>query len=155
MATPSSPISFGSSEDKKSLEENLVLCPKFDANGLIPALAMDATTKEPLMLAYMNAESLKMTLELGEAVYYSRSRQEIWHKGATSGHVQKIREIRTDCDQDALILYVEQIGAGACHTGRSTCFYRSVDLESGTDPVALKLTETDLTFDPDAVYGKK
>ena len=155
MATPSTTITFGSCDDKKSLEENPILAPKFDSNGLIPALAMDATTKEPLMLAYMNAESLKMTLDLGEAVYYSRSRQEIWHKGATSGHVQKIHEIRTDCDQDALILYVEQIGAGACHTGRSTCFYRSVDLESGKDPVALKFTETDLSFDPDAVYGKK
>jgi phosphoribosyl-AMP cyclohydrolase len=155
MPTPPNPISFGSCADKKALEENPVFAPKFDANGLIPALAMDATTKEPLMLAYMNAESLKMTLDLGEAVYYSRSRQEIWHKGATSGHVQKIHEIRTDCDQDALILYVEQIGAGACHTGRSTCFYRSVDLPSGKDPVALKFTETDLTFDPNAVYGKK
>ncbi len=148
-------ITLGSRDDKKAIEEKPVFAPKFDADGLIPALAMDATTKEPLMLAYMNEQSLLMTLDLGEAVYYSRSRQEIWHKGATSGHVQKIVEIRTDCDQDALILYVEQIGAGACHTGRSTCFYRSVDLESSTDPAALRFTETDLTFDPDAVYGKK
>ena len=154
METSPTPITFGSCPDKKSLEENPVLAPKFDANGLIPALAMDATTKEPLMLAYMNAESLKMTLQLGEAVYYSRSRQEIWHKGATSGHVQKIHEIRTDCDQDALILYVDQLGAGACHTGRSTCFYRAVDLSQGTDPAALRFTETDLTFDPDEVYNK-
>ena len=153
--SPTTNISFGSRDDKKSLEENPTFAPKFDADGLIPALAMDATTKEPLMLAYMNEESLKMTLQLGEAVYYSRSRQEIWHKGATSGHVQKIKEIRTDCDQDALILYVEQIGAGACHTGRSTCFYRAVELAEGTDPVALKFTETDLTFDPNAVYGSK
>ena len=107
------------------------------------------------MLAYMNEQSLLQTLELGEAVYYSRSRQEIWHKGATSGHVQKIVEIRTDCDQDALILYVEQIGAGACHTGRSTCFYRAVDLESSKHPAALKFTETDLSFNPEAIYGKK
>lgn len=154
MGTPSTSITFGPREDKKALEEKPVFAPKFDADGLIPALAMDAKTKEPLMLAYMNETSLKMTLELGEAVYYSRSRQEIWHKGATSGHIQKITEIRTDCDQDALILYVEQIGAGACHTGRSTCFYRAVDLSQGTAPAALKFTETDLTFDPDAVYNK-
>jgi len=154
METPSTPITFGSCANKKELEENPVFAPKFDSNGLIPALAMDATTKEPLMLAYMNAESLKMTLELGEAVYYSRSRQEIWHKGATSGHVQKVQEIRTDCDQDALIIYVEQLGAGACHTGRSTCFYRAVDLSQGTDPAALAFTETELTFNPDDVYKK-
>ena len=107
------------------------------------------------MLAYMNEESLLKTLELNEAVYYSRSRQEIWHKGATSGHTQKIIEICTDCDQDALILYVEQIGAGACHTGRNSCFYRSVDLDSGKDPAALRFTETDLSFNPESIYGKK
>ena len=107
------------------------MAPKFDDNGLIPAVAMDAETKEPLMLAYMNKQSLLMTLELGEAVYYSRSRQEIWHKGATSGHTQKVKEIRTDCDQDALIIYVEQLGAGACHTGRNSCFYRKVNLDDG------------------------
>ena len=150
-----STITFGSRDDKKSIEENAIFAPKFDANGLIPALAMDATTKEPLMLAYMNEESLRMTIHLGEAVYYSRSRQEIWHKGATSGHVQKIREIRTDCDQDALILYVDQIGAGACHTGRSTCFYRSVALASQKNPTSLTFTETDLSFDPNDVYGGK
>jgi phosphoribosyl-AMP cyclohydrolase len=148
-------ITFGSRDDKKIVEEKPVFAPKFDSDGLIPAMAMDATSKEPLMLAYMNEQSLKMTLELGEAVYYSRSRQEIWHKGLTSGHVQKIREIRTDCDQDALILYVDQIGAGACHTGRSTCFYRSVHLADGQTPAALKFTETDLTFDPASVYGDK
>ena len=96
-----------------------------------------------------------MTLELNEAVYYSRSRQEIWHKGATSGHIQKVVEIRTDCDQDALILYVEQIGAGACHTGRNSCFYRSVDLTNGRDHAALRFTKADLTFNPESIYGKK
>ena len=78
------------------------------------------------MLAYMNAESLALTLELGEAVYWSRSRREIWHKGKTSGQVQKVVEIRTDCDQDALVVYVEQMGGGCCHTGRNDCFYRKV-----------------------------
>lgn len=147
-------ITFGAREDKKALEEKTVFAPKFDADGLIPAVAMDAASKEPLMLAYMNAESLKMTLERGEAVYFSRSRQEIWHKGATSGHVQKVVEIRTDCDQDALVLYVEQQGDGACHTGRRTCFYRAVDLENGTCPAALKFTGADRSFDPEQVYGK-
>ena len=145
---------FGNRDSKKDVEELPVFAPKFDENGLIPALAMDSETHEPLMLAYMNEESLKMTLKLGEAVYYSRSRQEIWHKGATSGHTQKVKEIRTDCDQDAIILYVDQLGAGACHTGRSTCFYRVVDLDKGTDPTAMSFTETDLTFDPNSVYGK-
>ncbi len=143
---------FAPRPEKKELDEALLFTPKFDADGLIPALALDAETREPLMLAYMNEDSLKKTLKLGEAVYYSRSRQELWHKGATSGHVQKIREIRTDCDQDALILYVEQIGSGACHTGRRTCFYRLVS--SGSSPVALELVE-EKTFDPDEVYGKK
>ncbi len=125
MSTPFQP--FPTASDKKELEEGLVLAPKWDRDGLVPAVAIDATTREPLMLAYMNAESLRMTLDKGEAVYWSRSRREIWHKGATSGQVQRIVEIRTDCDQDALILYVEQAGGGCCHTGRSTCFYRRVE----------------------------
>ena len=149
-----SAITLGQRGDKSELEEKKVFAPKFDADGLIPAVAMDATTKEPLMLAYMNEKSLLMTLELGQAVYYSRSRQEIWHKGATSGHVQKVQEIFTDCDQDALILYVDQIGAGACHTGRNTCFYRKVDLNESRDPAGLGFTNDDRTFDPKAVYGK-
>jgi phosphoribosyl-AMP cyclohydrolase len=148
-------VTLGTRTDKKEVEERPIFAPKFDADGLIPAMAIDASTKEPLMLAYMNEESLLKTLELNEAVYYSRSRQEIWHKGATSGHTQKIIEICTDCDQDALILYVEQIGAGACHTGRNSCFYRSVDLDSGKDPAALRFTETDLSFNPESIYGKK
>ena len=120
-------ITLGKRGDKFALEEKNVFAPKFDADGLIPAVAMDATTKEPLMLAYMNEKSLLMTLELGEAVYYSRSRQTIWHKGATSGEFQKIISIRTDCDQDALIVEVEQQGGGCCHTKRPSCFYRTVE----------------------------
>lgn len=142
---------FAPRGDKKAIEEELQLAPKFDSDGLIPAMALDAQTREPLMLAYMNAESLQLTLEKGEAVYWSRSRQEIWHKGATSGHVQRIKEIRTDCDQDALVLYVEQVGAGACHTGRSGCFYRRIDGPDGS----MSLTEQDRKFDPEAVYGKE
>ena len=144
---------FAPRGDKKSLEEGLAFSPKFDADGLVPAVAMDAQTRQPLMLAYMNAESLRMTLEIGEAVYYSRSRQEIWHKGATSGHTQKVKEILTDCDQDAIILYVDQQGSGACHTGRSGCFYRRV--LTGEKAGQMELAEEGLAFDPDAVYGKK
>lgn len=139
-------------KDKAQIEESSEFAPKFDAEGLIPAMAIDSATNEPLMLAYMNAESLRLTLELGEAVYWSRSRSEIWHKGKTSGHAQKIVEIRTDCDQDALILVVEQIGAGACHTGRNSCFYRKI--VPGT-PSALAFTQSNLSFDPSAIYGKK
>jgi phosphoribosyl-AMP cyclohydrolase len=112
--------------DKNQIENGREFAPKFDENGLIAAMAFDVHTREPLMLAWMNQESLKMTLEKGEAVYWSRSRKEIWHKGATSGQIQKIIEMRTDCDQDALVLYVEQAGGGACHTGRNSCFYRTV-----------------------------
>lgn len=139
---------------KAELEEALDFAPKFDADGLIPALAMDATTKEPLMLAYMNAESLRRTLEIGEAVYWSRSRQEFWHKGATSGHTQRILEIRTDCDQDALILMVEQIGAGACHTGRTSCFYRKVLPTTPGETAKLQWIDAEKSFDPATVYAK-
>jgi phosphoribosyl-AMP cyclohydrolase len=139
---------------KAELEEGVDFAPKFDGDGLIPAMAMDATTREPLMLAYMNAESLRRTLEIGEAVYWSRSRQEFWHKGATSGHIQRIVEIRTDCDQDALVLFVEQIGAGACHTGRNSCFYRKVTSSAGGLNSKLEPTGLGKSFDPDQVYGK-
>ena len=113
---------------KVNVEKGVEFAPKFDQNGLIPALAMDHVTHEPLMLAYMNAESLRMTMELGEAVYYSRSRQEIWHKGATSGQIQKIVEMRVDCDQDCLwIKVLPQGDGGACHVGFRSCFYRVVE----------------------------
>ena len=132
---------------KVNVEKGVEFAPKFDQNGLIPALAMDHITHEPLMLAYMNAESLRMTMELGEAVYYSRSRQEIWHKGATSGHVQKVKQILVDCDQDALIVLVDQCGAGACHTGHHSCFYRSVpfgdELKAQPQGGAVTLREAD------------
>lgn len=145
---------FATRGDKGQIEEGLDFTPKFDNDGLIPALAMDAKTREPLMLAYMNAESLRQTLEIGEAVYWSRSRQEMWHKGATSGHIQKVLEIRTDCDQDALILMVEQIGAGACHSGRNSCFYRKVEPSKAGETAKLVFTEDEKSFNPDEVYGK-
>jgi len=123
---PLSAYQFGTRDSKLTIEEDLTFAPKFDDHGLIAAMAVDAETNEPLMLAYMNEESLRMTLQLGQAVYYSRSRQTLWHKGATSGEFQEVLEIRTDCDQDALILKVNQRGGGCCHTKRATCFYRKV-----------------------------
>ena len=98
---------------------------KFDASGLIPAIVQDAETKEVLMLAYMNQESLQLTMEKGETVFWSRSRMELWHKGATSGNVQQVVEIRVDCDQDTLLIRVHPAGP-ACHTGNQTCFFRDI-----------------------------
>ncbi len=140
---------------KAEIEEGGDFAPKFDRDGLIPAMAVDAATNEPLMLAYMNAESLRRTLEIGEAVYWSRSRQEMWHKGATSGHTQKVVEIRTDCDQDALVVVVEQHGAGACHTGRNSCFYRKIVPGGEGGGAKLEMTGGERAFDPAAVYGKR
>jgi phosphoribosyl-AMP cyclohydrolase len=145
---------FAPRGNKTEIEEGTAFSPKFAGDGLIPALAIDATTREPLMLAYMNAESLRRTLEIGEAVYWSRSRNEYWHKGATSGHIQRIVEIRTDCDQDALVLLVEQVGAGACHSGRESCFYRRVVTEPATGMAKLEFTHAGLSFDPEKVYAK-
>jgi len=133
MSVTAPQLEFGTRESKQTIEQGLVLAPRFDEHGLIPAIALDHLTSEPLMVAYMNEESLKLTLELKQAVYYSRSRQEIWHKGKTSGEYQVVKEIRVDCDQDALILKVEQLGGGCCHTKASTCFYRKVEIDNLTE----------------------
>jgi phosphoribosyl-AMP cyclohydrolase len=101
---------------------------KFDADGLIPAVVQDANTNAVLMVAYMNAESLRLTLQLGETVFWSRSRKEIWHKGATSGNIQTVREILVDCDADTLLIRVDPAGP-ACHTGAYACFFRELDHE--------------------------
>jgi len=98
---------------------------KYDANELVPAIVQDAETNEVLMLAYMNAESLRLTVETGETYFWSRSRQELWHKGATSGNVQRVVEVRVDCDADTLLIRVHPAGP-ACHTGNQTCFYRKL-----------------------------
>ncbi len=98
---------------------------KFDANGLVPAIVQDAETKHVLMMAYMNAESLRLTLDKGETCFWSRSRSELWHKGATSGNIQKVVEVRVDCDADTLLVFVNPAGA-ACHTGEYSCFYRKI-----------------------------
>jgi phosphoribosyl-AMP cyclohydrolase len=133
------------------IEETLAFTPKFDANGLIVAVVTDAASGAPLMVAHMNAEALARTIETGEAWYYSRSRQALWKKGETSDHVQRVIELRVDCDQDALWLKVEQAGPGACHTGRRSCFYRAVPLgQKGA--VRLEFREGEKTFDPGKVY---
>ena len=115
-----------------SQDETLDLRPNFDAHGLVAAIAQDADNGEVLMLAWMNAEALQQTLKTGRAVYWSRSRGELWRKGDTSGQVQSVVEMRTDCDQDAILLKVEAGGDGkACHTGRRSCFYRRVETGDG------------------------
>ncbi len=130
---------FAARADKESIEEGLGFAPKFDRDGLIPAMAVDADSGHPLMLAYMNEESLRLTLSLRKAVYWSRSRGELWLKGKGSGEIQEIVEILTDCDQDALVLRVRQRGGGCCHTKRPTCFYRRVKLDGDIDQGSLLL----------------
>lgn len=137
----------------EQVEESAELAPKFDAAGLLPAVTTDFATGELLMVGYMNAAALEHTIRTGEAHYYSRSRQAIWHKGATSGLVQQVRELRIDDDQDCVWLRVDVAGSGAsCHVGYRSCFYRKIPL-GGADAVELEFTEHEKTFDPAAVYG--
>lgn len=149
-------IRFGDRSDRRAVEEGLDFAPKFDAAGLITAIAVDHATGEVLMVAYMNEEALRRTLEIGEAVYWSRSRSELWHKGATSGHVQKVKDMLVDCDQDALVLRVEQTGAGCCHVGYRTCFFRRVADPRPPDgaPARLAPAAGGKSYDPGAVYGR-
>jgi phosphoribosyl-AMP cyclohydrolase len=122
------PAPFPAAASKEELEEGAVLAPRFGADGLVTAVAADADTGEVLMVAHMNAEALARTLQTGEAWYWSRSRSALWHKGATSGQIQTVVEVRVDCDQDALLLRVRVGGdGGCCHTGRRSCFYRAVE----------------------------
>ena len=118
---------------------------RFNADGLIPAIAQDADSGRVLMLAWMNREALKLTAEKKQAVYWSRSRQKLWHKGEQSGHVQRVQEIRFDCDEDVILLKVEQIGGIACHTGRESCFYRRLQ-----DDQWLEID--DVIKDPNDIY---
>lgn len=134
-----------------TLEEGAVFAPRFDDKGLVTAIAAEASGAV-LMVAHMNAEALSRTIETGEVHYYSRSRGKLWKKGETSGEIQKLIEIRTDCDQDALLVIVEQTGRGAaCHTGRKTCFYRRVEVRG--EAAALTDTGEPKLFDPKQVYG--
>lgn len=136
-------------------EEGETFRPKFDSAGLITAVACDADSGEVLMLAHMNAEALQKTLKTGTAHYYSRSRQALWLKGETSGNVQKVESVATDCDQDAIVLKVRQQGAAAaCHTGRVSCFYRKVE-QDGKGGYALAFDDREKRFDSDKVYGKE
>lgn len=132
-------------------EEGLALQPKFDASGLVTCVATDAASGDVLMVAHMNDEALRKTIASGEAWYFSRSRKALWRKGETSGHTQRVVEMRMDCDQDAVWIRVEQTGA-ACHTGRRSCFYRKVDPDGGG--ARLSFVDADRLFDPETVYRK-
>jgi len=132
--------------DKAALEEGAVLSPNFGPDGLVAAIAQDAENREILMIAWMDAAALRATIDSGEAHYYSRSRRRMWKKGESSGHVQKVREIRLDCDQDAVLLLVEQVGPGACHVGHRSCFFRRVTAEGALETISEK------AYDPKSVY---
>lgn len=136
----------------QELETGESFAPRFDANGLITAVTVDAASSEVLMLAHMNEEALGLTLETGAVHYYSRSRGKIWKKGETSGETQKLIEMRVDCDQDAIVLRVEPQGLGAaCHTGRKSCFFRRVEVAA--DKARLSDLGDKPLFDPKQVYS--
>jgi phosphoribosyl-AMP cyclohydrolase len=139
------------SANTNDIEEGLAFQPKFDASGLVTCVATDAGTGEVLMVAHMNDEALRRTIASGEAWYFSRSRKSLWRKGETSGHIQRVVEMRMDCDQDAIWIRVEQSGA-ACHTGRRSCFYRKID--AGDGEARLSFVDAERLFDPKAVYRK-
>lgn len=153
------PIAFQERQSVEQVEEGTDLAPKFDERGLITAVTTDAGSGELLMQGYMNAEALRLTIETGEAHYYSRSRQALWHKGATSGLVQKVTELMVDDDQDCIWLKVDVAGGASCHVGYRSCFYRRVPVgaeyralqEDGQ--VALEFTDSEKVFDPQEVYG--
>lgn len=135
-----------------ALEEGLEFAPRFDANGFVTAIAVERGSNSVLMLAHMNEEALRLTLETGLVHYYSRSRKTIWKKGETSGELQKLVELRVDCDQDAVLLIVEQLGRGAaCHTGRKSCFFRRAEIKDGK--AILTDTGDKPLFDPQQVYS--
>jgi phosphoribosyl-AMP cyclohydrolase len=139
----------GSTQD---VEEGRTFSPKFDPDGLVTCVTTDARSGDVLMVAHMNATALQKTIATGEAWYFSRSRQALWRKGETSGQVQRVIDMRVDCDQDAVWIRVEQGGPGACHTGRRSCFYRTVPL-GRSDAVTLEFADAEKAFDPTTVYG--
>ena len=147
-------VKFEKRKTIEQVEESTELAPKFDQDGLIPVVTTDFSSGEVLMQGYMNEEALKKTISLGEAVYYSRSRQTLWHKGKTSGLVQKIKEIRIDDDQDCIWLRVDVVGGASCHVGYRSCFYRSISIEDKNfKKIKLKFEEKEKVFDPKDVYG--
>ncbi|TDW21128.1 phosphoribosyl-AMP cyclohydrolase [Rhizobium azibense] len=148
------PFAFNApSDDKSELEDAGDFTPRFDDRGLITAIVTDVHDGEILMVAHMNAQALALTIQTGKAHYFSRSRGKLWMKGETSGNIQTVKEIRTDCDQDAIWLKVEVAGHDAtCHTGRRSCFYRTVTLQDGKP--MLDIVDDERHFDPKDVYGK-
>jgi phosphoribosyl-AMP cyclohydrolase len=144
---------FAARQSIEQVEEGTLLAPKFGPDGLLPVVTTDVGSGEVLMMGVMNEAALLRTIETGEAHYWSRSRQTLWHKGATSGLVQKVVEIRIDDDQDAVWLRVEVAGGASCHVGYRSCFYRAVVTPVSSRPVALAFTETQKVFDPQHVYG--
>ncbi|WP_439925012.1 phosphoribosyl-AMP cyclohydrolase [Nitrobacter sp. JJSN] len=145
-------MSHPTSSSEAGIEEDLTFRPRFDACGLVTCVATDAETGDVLMVAHMNEEALRRTVETGDAWYYSRSRKALWRKGESSGQVQRVVEMRTDCDQDAVWIKVEQRGA-ACHTGRRSCFYRAVTKGEGGE-ARVTFVDADRLFDPADVYKK-
>jgi len=148
-----SDIKFEQRKTIEQVEESTELAPKFDRDGLIPVVTTDFGSGEVLMQGYMNEEAFKKTISLGEAVYYSRSRKTLWHKGETSGLVQKIKEIRIDDDQDCVWLRVDVQGGASCHVGYRSCFYRSIPFGDNNSSTILKFEEKEKVFDPKKVYG--
>jgi len=153
------PVNFQARESIGQVEEGSDLAPKFDDRGLITAVTTDANSGELLMQGYMNAEALSLTIQTGEAHYFSRSRKVLWHKGATSGLVQKVRELLVDDDQDCIWLRVDVVGGASCHVGYRSCFYRRVPVgdafrkQQSGGTVDLEWTATEKVFDPEEVYG--
>jgi phosphoribosyl-AMP cyclohydrolase len=137
----------------EQIEESEELAPKFDDDGLIPAVTTDYRSGELLMQGYMSAEALILTIQTGEAHYFSRSRKVLWHKGATSGLVQKVQELMIDDDQDCIWLKVDVVGGASCHVGYRSCFYRRIPLSDNSKPIRLEFTETEKVFDPVSIYG--
>ena len=148
-----SDIKFEQRKTIEQVEESAELAPKFDQDGLIPVVTTDFSSGEVLMQGYMNEEAFKKTILLGEAVYYSRSRKTLWHKGATSGLVQTIKEIRIDDAQDCVWLRVDVQGGASCHVGYRSCFYRSIPFGKKSDSTILNFEEKEKVFDPKEVYG--
>jgi phosphoribosyl-AMP cyclohydrolase len=147
-------IKFKERKSIEQVEESTDLAPKFDNNSLIPVVTTDYSSGEVLMQGYMNEESLKKTITLGQAVYYSRSRKTIWHKGKTSGLIQTVKEIRIDDDQDCIWLRVEVEGGASCHVGYRSCFYRSVPFGNNqSSEKKLTFEEKEKVFDPKKIYG--
>ena len=148
-----SDVKFEKRKTIEQVEESTELAPKFDQDGLIPVVTTDFNSGEVLMQGYMNEEAFKKTISLGEAVYYSRSRKTLWHKGKTSGLVQNIKEIRIDDDQDCIWLRVDVQGGASCHVGYRSCFYRSIPFGENNSSTVLKFEEKEKIFDPKEVYG--